>query len=84
MLDNDQKATRKLILNSFKKTKGMAALLDERSRRQQQETSKNRDSTVVKRTNADTPQPNLRSLVESVKRKSVAMGGGMAKRRKIS
>ncbi|KAM5536257.1 hypothetical protein V8D89_010156 [Ganoderma adspersum] len=68
----------------FKKTKGMAALLDERSRRQHQQTSKNRDSTVIKRTNSDTSQPNLRSLVESVKRKSMAMGGGMGKRRKIS
>ncbi|KAI1788754.1 hypothetical protein LXA43DRAFT_924461 [Ganoderma leucocontextum] len=69
----------------FKKTKGMAALLDERSRRQHEQASKNRESTLVKRTNADIPQPTLRSLVESVKRKSVAMKeSGMGKRRKVS
>lgn len=63
----------------------MAALLDERSRRQHEQASQNRESTVAKRTNADTPQLNLQSLVESVKRKNVAMeGSGMGKRRKLS
>ncbi|PIL31880.1 hypothetical protein GSI_06584 [Ganoderma sinense ZZ0214-1] len=69
----------------FKSSKGMAALLDERTRRQHEQTSKNRESTVVKGANADTSQPSLQSLVESVKRKSVAMeASGMGKRRKIS
>ncbi|TBU35343.1 hypothetical protein BD311DRAFT_746002 [Dichomitus squalens] len=70
----------------FKKTKSMAALLEERSRRQQEKASDNRDSTVVKQfTNADGSQPSLRSLVESVKRKSAAVNTpSVGKRRKIS
>ena len=70
---------------SFKKTKSMAALLEERSRRQQGKATENRDSTVVKSsTNVDGPQPSLQSLVESVKRKSAAVEPSMGKRRKIS
>ncbi|KAI0669809.1 hypothetical protein C8Q78DRAFT_976734 [Trametes maxima] len=69
----------------FKKTKGMSALLDERSRRQQEKTSRNHESTASKRNASDGNQPSLQSLVESVKRKSAAMDeSGMGKRRKLS
>ncbi|KAI0698440.1 hypothetical protein C8T65DRAFT_12783 [Cerioporus squamosus] len=69
----------------FKKTKSMAALLDERSRRQQEKASKNRESTTARRGEADPQQPSLQSLVESVKRKSAILDEpGMGKRRKLS
>ena len=63
----------------------MSALLDERSRRQQQKTSKNRDSTVHKRDEGESHQTSLKSLVESVKRKSAVLDdSGMGKRRKLT
>ena len=63
----------------------MAALLDERSRRQQEKASKGQDSMTVKRDNADAHQPSLQSLVESVKRKSAVLDQpGVGKRRKLS
>ncbi|TFK94459.1 hypothetical protein K466DRAFT_536116 [Polyporus arcularius HHB13444] len=69
----------------FKKTKSMAALLDERSRRQQEKASKNRDSTVAKHSDADPQQQSLQSLVESVKRKSAVLDEpGIGKRRKLT
>ncbi|KAH9898312.1 hypothetical protein C8Q73DRAFT_639931 [Cubamyces lactineus] len=69
----------------FKKTKSMAALLEERSRRQQEKASHNRDSASSKRDDSNTQQPSLQSLVESVKRKTAALEEpGAGKRRKIS
>ncbi|RPD82468.1 hypothetical protein L226DRAFT_556272 [Lentinus tigrinus ALCF2SS1-7] len=69
----------------FKKTKSMAALLNERSRRQQEKASKNRETTTTKRSDTDSQQPNLKSLVESVKRKSAVMDEpGIGKRRKMA
>ena len=63
----------------------MAALLDERSRRQQEKTLKNRDSTTTRRSEAEPQQPNLQSLVESVKRKSAVLEEpSLGKRRKLS
>ncbi|KAI0651940.1 hypothetical protein C8Q79DRAFT_68312 [Trametes meyenii] len=68
----------------FKKTKSMAALLDERSRRQH-EKMRDREPTASKRDPSDDRQPSLQSLVESVKRKSAAMDeSGVGKRRKLS
>ena len=70
---------------SFKKTKSMSALLDERSRRQQEKTSKSRESTIVKHSESGAPQPSLKSLVESVKRKSAVLDApGVGKRRKLT
>ncbi|KAI0801175.1 hypothetical protein C8Q74DRAFT_1364815 [Fomes fomentarius] len=69
----------------FKKTKSMSALLEERSRRQQEKASKNRESTVARRADTESQQPSLQSLVESVKRKSAALDKpGMGKRRKVT
>ncbi|KAI0778273.1 hypothetical protein BD413DRAFT_465710 [Trametes elegans] len=70
----------------FKKTKSMAALLEERSRRQQEKTARNRgESTSARREDAGSQQPSLQSLVESVKRKTASMDeAGMGKRRKLS
>ncbi|KAJ8495644.1 hypothetical protein ONZ51_g1602 [Trametes cubensis] len=69
----------------FKKTKSMAALLEERSRRQQERASQNRDSASSKRDDTGTQQPSLQSLVESVKRKTAALEEpGAGKRRKLS
>lgn len=70
---------------SFKKTKSMSALLEERSRRQQEKASRNRESTVTRRADAESQQSSLQSLVESVKRKSAALDKpGMGKRRKVT
>lgn len=63
----------------------MSALLDERSRRQQEKTSKSRESTIVKHSESGAPQPSLKSLVESVKRKSAVLDApGVGKRRKLT
>ncbi|KAL1951845.1 hypothetical protein VTO73DRAFT_994 [Trametes versicolor] len=68
----------------FKKTKSMAALLDERSRRQHK-ASHDRDSASSNRGDASGQQPSLQSLVESVKRKTAAMDTpGVGKRRKLT
>ncbi|KAL7285374.1 hypothetical protein ACG7TL_000469 [Trametes sanguinea] len=69
----------------FKKTKSMAALLEERSRRQQEKASQNREGTSFARGDAGAQQPSLQSLVESVKRKTKALEEpGTGKRRKLS
>ncbi|CDO71641.1 hypothetical protein BN946_scf184911.g112 [Trametes cinnabarina] len=69
----------------FKKTKNMAALLEERSRRQQEKASQNRETTSSARGETDAHQPSLQSLVESVKRKTAALEeSGAGKRRKLS
>ncbi|KAH9858106.1 hypothetical protein C2E23DRAFT_164513 [Lenzites betulinus] len=69
----------------FKKTKSMAALLEERSRRQQEKSSKNRESATSKRGDTDVQQPSLQSLVDSVKRKAAVMDQpGVGKRKKLS
>ncbi|KAI0094824.1 hypothetical protein BDY19DRAFT_901921 [Irpex rosettiformis] len=64
----------------YKKTKSMSALLEERTKRQH----KKQDGHVVARTSASNgaSQPNLKSLVERVKRKSAGVDGGIGKRRK--
>lgn len=63
----------------------MAALLEERSRRQQEKTSKNREPATSKRGDTDAQQPSLQSLVESVKRKAAVMDQpGVGKRKKLS
>ncbi|KAI0825046.1 hypothetical protein BC628DRAFT_1488995 [Trametes gibbosa] len=69
----------------FKKTKSMAALLEERSRRQQEKISNNLESTASKRGDTNAQQSTLQSLVESVKRKTAIMDQrGVGKRRKLS
>ena len=69
--------------DSFKKTKSMSALLDERSKRQKEKTDKGETAPVSSRANAES-KTNLKSLVESVKRKSAADGQKrMGKRRKL-
>ncbi|KAI0639490.1 hypothetical protein C8Q77DRAFT_1069503 [Trametes polyzona] len=67
----------------FKKTKSMAALLEERSRRQQEK--QGRESTSARASDTSAQQPSLQSLVESVKRKTASMDQpGVGKRRKLS
>ncbi|PPQ62833.1 hypothetical protein CVT24_000527 [Panaeolus cyanescens] len=69
----------------FKKTKSMAALLEERQKRQQSLRGERVESNSV-RTESKGPskEKNLQSLVESVKRKSQAMEHqGQGKRRKF-
>ncbi|KAI0082298.1 hypothetical protein K474DRAFT_1655677 [Panus rudis PR-1116 ss-1] len=64
----------------FKKTKSMAALLEERSKRQRERPPHQAQSS---RANESGAQPSLQSLVESVKRKSAATDTqGSGKRRK--
>lgn len=63
----------------------MSALLDERSKRQKSKLG-DRDTVRVqpkKTGSADHAQNNLKSLVESVKRKSAAVHHGVGKRRKL-
>ncbi|KAI0348561.1 hypothetical protein BDW22DRAFT_103185 [Trametopsis cervina] len=66
----------------FKKTKSMSALLEERSVRQREKTSKSREAVSSVKTDADKTR-NLHNLVESVKRKSAAVNTGTGKRRKL-
>ena len=69
-------------IHSFKKTKAMSELLEERSERQRRK----RDLSQQKASEPleDTPTTqNLKSLVESVKRKSSAADVKLGKRRKI-
>ncbi|OBZ79072.1 protein ESF1 [Grifola frondosa] len=66
----------------FKKTKSMAALLQERSTRQQEKLA--RGEATSQRRDESNGQSSLQSLVESVKRKSAAMEEqGVGKRRKV-
>ncbi|KAI0695164.1 hypothetical protein BC835DRAFT_1273760 [Cytidiella melzeri] len=66
----------------YKKTKSMSALLEERSKRQHNKQSPI-DTAYSTSNSTSTPQTNLKSLVESVKRKSAGVGGGLGKRRKL-
>ena len=82
------------FFDSFKKTKSMVALLDERSKRRQH-TRDDNDRTNIhsakgsknQNQNEDTssaPQQSLKSLVESVKRKSNHSDGkGVGKRQRL-
>ncbi|KAJ6621688.1 hypothetical protein B0H10DRAFT_969749 [Mycena sp. CBHHK59/15] len=64
----------------FKKTKGMSALLEERSKRQRQ-TREGTDG--VAKSSGDDGRRTLQNLVESVKRKSAAVDATSGKRRKF-
>ncbi|TFK41218.1 hypothetical protein BDQ12DRAFT_679099 [Crucibulum laeve] len=67
----------------FKKTKSMAALLDERQKRQKSMREEHEESTLVKAAPVAGGK-SLQSLVESVKRKSANTGmTGTGKRRKL-
>lgn len=66
---------------SFKKTKGMEALLSERSKRQQK--SDHEAERTVGPKDGEKMQQSLQSLVESVKRKSKHGDKGTGKRRKV-
>ena len=72
--------------HSFKKTKGMAALLDERTKRKK--SRNDRPESLDSQTRGPAKEGghdrSLQSLVESVKRKSAAADqGGIGKRRKL-
>lgn len=61
----------------------MAALLEERSKRQKGQRNDGTDETISKKANGD-GERSLQSLVESVKRKSMAAElPGSGKRRKV-
>ena len=65
--------------NSFKKTKAMAALLDERTKRQPAQNQTDISSQVD-----NSGERSLKSLVDSVKRKSTQQSGkGLGKRRRV-
>lgn len=67
------------MIHSFKKTKSMSALLEERSKRQE---GREEVSGSVSRTEG---QKSLDNLVENVKRKSHAIGENrVGKRRKLA
>lgn len=68
---------------SFKRTKNMNALLEERARRQQGLQAMQYDSTPIE-TPIGIGEKKLKTLVESVKRKSVTTDlSGMGKRRRV-
>jgi hypothetical protein len=70
------------MFNSFKKTKNMVALLDERVKRQRRRDSE--DDSNARFVSGSVNDTSLKNLVESVKRKSSAAGqGGLGKRRKL-
>ena len=77
--------TLELLFSSFKKTKSMAALLEERQKRQREIRGNEMDANSVKsRKVGASDSRNLQSLVESVKRKSVQSEmAGQGKRRKL-
>jgi len=69
------------MFDSFKKTKNMTALLDERTKRQKRRVPDEDTARVVPK---DVGDVSLKNLVESVKRKSTAAAeGGLGKRRKL-
>ena len=71
------------MVDSFKKTKAMASMLQERSKRQRHKL-RDGDGADVKSLSAEgTEKQALKSLVESVKRKSAVTEGGIGKRRKV-
>jgi hypothetical protein len=75
--------TQNLYYTSFRKTKGMAALLKERSK-WQKELRDDGTNTVPTKTSATDLGVNLKSLVESVKRKTANLEhSGAGKRRKL-
>ena len=63
----------------------MSALLDERSKRQREKFGDPDAVNLVSKQadSRDSAQPNLKSLVESVKRKSAVAEQGVGKRRKL-
>lgn len=71
---------------SFKKTKSMQALLDERAKRQRERQSKEEARSKEKARVAQESQPeedrSIKSIVESVKRKSSVSHSTTDKRRK--
>jgi len=71
--------------SSFKKTKGMTALIQERQKRQREE-HRESNSGAKAPSGADLPtERSLESLVESVKRKSSTKDGPkMGKRQKLA
>lgn len=70
---------------SFKKTKSMAALLEERQKRQRSTRADGEDVSVRDSAGLSrgTGEKSLKSLVESVKRKSISGDQGVGKRRKL-
>ena len=72
-----------ISLISFKKTKSMAALLDERSKRQKEKRNTSSAKEVAASKDASEGKSDLMRLVESVKRKSAAVDAGSGKRRKV-
>jgi hypothetical protein len=70
------------MFNSFKKTKNMVALLDERVKRERRRDPE--DENTVRFVSGSVNDASLKNLIESVKRKSAAAGqGGLGKRRKL-
>jgi hypothetical protein len=69
-------------LFSFKKTKSMAALLEERTQRQKDILREKTGVHAIDRGEEDKHQ-NLRELVEKVKRKSAAAMQPLGKRQKL-
>ncbi|KAL5534354.1 hypothetical protein ACEPAG_816 [Sanghuangporus baumii] len=68
----------------FQKTKSMAALLEERARRQSGKEFASETKSSSPKNDNSTPSQSLQSLVESVKRKSSGVEGkGVGKRRKL-
>ncbi|KAH7922915.1 hypothetical protein BV22DRAFT_1036975 [Leucogyrophana mollusca] len=68
----------------FKKTKSMTALLGERTKRQKNKYAESAENSVAAQGPAKESDHSLRSLVESVKRKTAAADqGGVGKRRKL-
>lgn len=71
------------VLRSFKKTKGMAALLDERSKREKSKRGNEGDDRITRKTDGSEGR-SLTSLIESVKRKSAVVDPqGSGKRRRV-
>ena len=69
---------------SFKKTKGMVSLLEERSKRQKDLQRPTSDGAQDRKPATGDDGRSLHSLAERVKRKSAAArGSGMGKRRKL-
>ena len=60
----------------------MSALLEERSR-QQRDKQRKADEPAPTKISDRNPRSDLKTLVESVKRKSAAIEGGVGKRRKL-
>lgn len=61
----------------------MSALLEERAKRRQYNSGKTQENSGVHRTDDESKAANLKSLVESVKRKNVMSDEKRGKRRKL-